>query len=243
MSDLYKDLTHTSFPDSVDNIPYFENISSSDLSNVNMFHSYLRMGDFSGAMSILERIPDYDKKFIDSGKLNKFRDAIIAIERYYKTDIKPYITDKQTEWQDIMNQFTYVGIWDSNNQYIKNNMVSYTVRNNTYIYIAYKNVPKDISINNTSYWTLLSLQGETGSSGEGGAFKYEYLSNISYTKNDIVSYDNCLWVAEKDTTGVTPSINNSSDWTLLLEIPPASAPLQSSQPTGQSSGDLWFQTI
>ena len=243
MSDLYKDLTHTSFPDSIDNIPYFENITASDLSNVNMFHYYLRMGDFSNAMSILERIPNYDKKFIDSGKLNKFRDALIALERYYKTDIKPYITTKQTEWQDIMNQFTYIGTWNSNTAYTKNNMVSYTVGDDIYIYIAYKNVPKGTSITNTSYWTLLSLQGETGSSGDGGAFRYEYSSNTSYTKNDIVSYNNCLWSAVKDTTGVTPSTSNSANWTLLLEIPPASAPLQSSQPAGQNSGDLWFQTI
>ena len=243
MSDLYKDLAHTSFPDSIDNIPSFENITAKDLSNVNMFHYYLNMGDFSNALNILERKENYDKKFIDSGKLNKFRDALIALERYYKTDIQPYITQKQSEWQTIMNQFTYIGAWSSSATYTKNNMVSYKSGDDTHIYIAYKNVPKGTSVTNTSYWTLLSLQGESGSSGDGGAFRYEYSSSTAYTKNDIVSYNNCLWSAAKNTTGVTPSTSNSANWTLLLEIPPVSAPLQSSQPTGQSSGDLWFQTI
>ena len=125
MSELYTDLVHTTFPNSIDSMPYFENISSGDLANVNMFHYYLKMGDFEAASNILEKINNYDRKFIDSGKLNKFRDALIAMERYYKSDVEPFVKDKQSEWQSIMDKFVYIGAWNSSNTYIKNNIVTF----------------------------------------------------------------------------------------------------------------------
>ena len=93
MSELYKDLPHTAFPNSVDTMTSFKNIDAEDISSVNMFQYYLRMGDFAAAESILDSIPDVANKMIDSNKLNKLRDALIALERYYKSDIKTYITD------------------------------------------------------------------------------------------------------------------------------------------------------
>ena len=135
MSDLYQDLAYTTFPNSIDTMPYFENITSADLANVNMFHYYLKMGDFTAASEVLQNIQNYDKKFIDSGKLNKFRDALIAIERYYKTDVEPFVKDKQAEWESILNEFIYIGDWDNSISYVKNNIVSFTSGNDTYMYI------------------------------------------------------------------------------------------------------------
>ena len=243
MSKLYNDLPYTTFPDNIDNIPYFVNITAQDLPSINLFHYYLRMGDFQAASNVLQSVDDYDKKLIDSGKLNQFRDALIALERYYKNDVEPYIQNKQTEWQSILDEFTYAGDWSSSKTYDKNNIVSHIIGDGTYMFIATKDVPANTDISNTDYWTMFTVKGDKGVSGEGGAFKYEYLDNVTYNEYDIVSHNNCLWSANTTTVGIEPTENNSSEWTLLLKIPPISAPLQSQQPTGLENGDLWFEII
>lgn len=243
MSELYKDLPYTTFPDNIDNMPYFVNITAEDLPSINLFNYYIRMSDFNAAESTLKSVPDYDKKLIDSGKLNKFRDALIALERYYKNDVEPYIINKQSEWQGIMDEFSYSGVWNKTNSYDKNNIVSHVIGDGTYMYIATQDVPVNIDINNTNYWTLFTIKGDKGVSGDGGAFKYEYLDNVTYNINDIVSHNNCLWLANATVTGVEPTEENTSSWSLLLKIPPISAPLQTEEPTGLKTGDLWFQII
>lgn len=243
MSELYKDLPHTAFPNSVDTMTSFKNINAEDISSVNMFQYYLRMGDFAAAESILDSIPDVANKMIDSNKLNKLRDALIALERYYKSDIKTYITGKQNEWQGIMDEFTYAGVWSSSKAYDKNNIVQHTIGSETYMYIAAKDVPVNTQISNVNYWTLFTIRGQRGESGQNGAFRYDYDAATTYSIGDIVSYDNCLWAAKTETTNHTPSETDTTNWELLIKMPTVSAPMQSAQPTNAVEGDIWFQTI
>ena len=84
MSELYPDLPYTKFPGELDNMSQMMNITASDLPTINLFHYYLRNGDFEAAQLLFRTVPDIDKKLIDSTRLNQLRDAMIALERFYK---------------------------------------------------------------------------------------------------------------------------------------------------------------
>ena len=247
MSQRYDDLPYTEFPNNIDNLIGFANITSEDLPKVNAFHEALDAGNYDEAQNILATITDWDKKLLDSNKLNKMRDALIALERYYGTDIEQYITEKQAAWENRMNQFDYVGEWAAINEYTKNNIVSNEESDSELLYIAIQNVPVNTDIKNTDYWLLFTIEGQKGESGVGGTFKYEYSSSTSYVKGDIVSYNNKLWYALRDCSNVEPTAENDTYWSLLLTIPPATAPLtttaQVPTPPDSEPGYLWFEII
>ena len=245
MSERYSDLPYTSFPNNIDALTGFENITSEDLPKVNAFHQALEAGNYDEAQNILATITDWNKKLLDSNKLNKMRDALIALERYYGTDIEQYITEKETAWQNTMNQFGYVGEWNISSAYAKNNIVSRNYMGSDLLYIAITSVPANTDITDTNYWLLFTIEGQKGESGVGGTFKYEYSSAESYVKGDIVSYNNKLWYALRDCANVEPNDNNNTYWSLLLTVPPATAPLSSDTPTPPDSepGYLWFEII
>ena len=245
MSQRYDDLPYTEFPNNIDNLIGFANITSEDLPKVNAFHEALDAGNYDEAQNILATITDWNKKLLDSNKLNKMRDALIALERYYSSDIEQYITEKQTAWQNKMDQFDYVGEWDNTNTYARNNIVSYDYMGSELLYLARTNVPANININDTNYWVLFTIEGQKGESGVGGTFKYEYSALESYVKGDIVSYNNKLWYALRDCANIEPSDINNTYWSLLMTIPPATAPLTTTAPTPPDSepGYLWFEII
>lgn len=243
MSELYEDLIYTSFPDSIDDMPYFLNITAEDLPQINMFHYYLRMGDFEAAQQLLDQLPGKNQKLIDSGKLNKFRDALIALERYYKTDIEPYINTKQTEWQGKLDDFGYKESWNKSHTYKKNNIVSKVSGSSTFLYIALQDVPANIELDNQEYWVQFTIRGALGLSGSAGSFRYEYLEDQTYGANDIVSHNNSLWLSNTTSTGVEPTDSATTEWKKILDIPPSSIPLQSETPSSLDDGDLWLEII
>ena len=135
MSVTYPDLS-TSFPESIDVLTSWLNILASDVTLVNQYQTAMKAGDLATAQSILAQIPNANQKVLTADKLNKYKDAIIALERFWTTDIEPYIDTKQTEWENTIDLFSYIGEYNPAVQYQKNNLVGYTYLGVKMIYIC-----------------------------------------------------------------------------------------------------------
>ncbi len=234
----------SNFPNSLDNIPQFLDITQSDAVLVGKVQQAIKDGNLNLANSYLVQIQDYDKKIINAVKLNKIRDAILALEQFYKTDFTQYITNKQKEWQNEINKFAYIGDWNGNKLYKKNNIIRYENNGNLLLYLCIKDI---ISINtypiNTEYWIPFTKQGIRGESGTNGVnFAFEWDSSFNYEKNTIVSYNGGWWISIKPSQNVMP-IEGSQYWELVLYAPQPVFPIQPTQPTGQGDGELWFETF
>ena len=83
ISATYPNLNGTSFPENIDSFP-------------NAAH------DLSGANAILSTYPELKTMLINAETLNQYRDAIIAIETYYKYQYETYLAN--TTKQIIINQ-------------------------------------------------------------------------------------------------------------------------------------------
>lgn len=246
MSELYPDLPYTKFPGELDNMTQMMNITASDLPTINLFHYYLRNGDFEAAQLLFKTVPDIDKKLIDSTRLNQLRDAMIALERFYKTDVKPYTDEKSAEWLMKVMQFSYKGIWDDLTTYEAYNLVSYQSGEDVLMFIATKDVAggTGINITNTEYWTQFTIRGERGESGAGGAFRYNWSATESYNVNDTVVYGNYIWGAKQANTNSTPKFDGSNtDWEELFRLPSAHVPVffAFETPTGLDEGNMYFE--
>lgn len=241
MSTLYTDLNLTIFPSGVDSFPQWLNITATDGPLIKQYMDAMEAGNTVLANQILSQIPSGTQKIIKANDLNKLTQAVLAVERFYSSDIQDYVQDKQDEWDSVINQFTYQGIWSSGTSYLKNNLVSYTIFGIEYIYIATSNVPVGIAPTNTNYWRLLTMQGQQGISGTGLSYRGEWVVSNSYSINDAVTYSGALWMAVQPSQGVEPT-QSSSAWKIVMSLQTTTYPIQSNQPVNQLAGDLWFNT-
>lgn len=241
MSTKYPDLQSTVFPGSVDTFIQFLNISASDGPLVKQYIDAMNVGDTTTAQNVLQQIPNYVQKLLTANTLNKLSDAMLAVERFYGTDVKPYILEKQTEWSTEISYFSYMGGWTSGTSYHKNNFVKYTTGGLDLIYICTADAPAGTVPTNTSYWRMLTVRGQQGESGVGLTFRQDWDSATQYYTDDVVSSGGSLWVALIDNINKLPS-QSPNEWRELVSLQTTTYPIQDYEPPSQTPGELWFNT-
>lgn len=245
MSTTYPDLTYTSFPDTEQSFVEMIDMTSSDGVLMTQYQTAMQNGDFTTARTVLAQIPNANNKILDGVKMNTLFDTTIALERFYKTNVEPYIEEKQQEWEALVNLFTanfaYVGTYQQGNQYKQNNMVSAvnTETGDTNIYIAIQD--NSAPITDKSSWRALTIKGVQGLSGDGLTFSGDWNSTTAYNVKDIVTYNNMLWEAIQPNTNQVPS-TSSSFWQNYGIFTSLSIAVSSEQPS-QNIGDFWFQVV
>ncbi|MEG1620827.1 MAG: hypothetical protein RR322_02840 [Oscillospiraceae bacterium] len=235
----------STFPAEIDNIPQFQNILQSDAPNVKLFQDAIQKGDFATASAIFNQIPNANNKFFGAVKMNQVGDAVIALEQFYGTDIQPYIFAKQTEWQNIINLFSYIGTYNIATQYSKNNIVLFNDSglNQLYINIFNGNTPINTQPTNTTYWRVFTVRGSKGDNGSGTTFfQFQWNSTANYVIGDIVVFNNSWWIATRPNANKQPS-EGSADWNLIMSVTQAIYPIQPNQPLSQTIGEIWFREV
>lgn len=244
MSTTYPQFPATSFPDSVQVIAQFVDITASDAPNLKLFQEAMEEGNITQAQTYLQQIPNYQNKTLTAAKLNQISDTVQALEQFYGSDITNIITQKQAEWQAIIDQLTYRGNWSSSTAYKKNNIVSYynTNRGRTYLYIAtrdHTNVAPVGAV--TPAWQQLTIEGIRGSASPTGTFQFNWENDMAYVANDVVSHNNSWWVALSGNTNQEPS-STSSYWSLILSLEPKQYQISATTPDGIADGE-WYGKI
>lgn len=242
MSILYPDLSNTTFPNTIQMFTNFLDITPSDAVLIQKYQQAVQSGNMEEAQTIFSSIQNGNQKIIDAVKLNTLMDTALALENFFKTDVQPYIEVKQENWQNIINLFSYKGVYSPVVPYVKNNFVEYSVDGVTYIFIATANPPTGADPTNTAYWRPLSVRGEKGDSGVGMSFLYVWSSSVPYSKQNVVTYGNYVWGATQNNRNQAP-FEGSEYWTLIGTIRPREIPVTSSYPALQEVGDLWFRVL
>lgn len=242
MSTLYEDLPLTNFPsDGVDTFPTYLNVTATDGPLIQQYMEAINAGNQVLANQILAQIPAAEQKVIKATDLNKVMQATLAVERFYKDDIYDYIAQEQQNWENIINQFTYKGIYSSGNTYQKYNMVGYTTNGSTLVYIAIQDVPTGNAPLNETFWRIMTIQGQEGEPGVGLSYRLEWNPATQYEPNQAVTYDGVLWMALQTNINVQPGTDDNI-WEKVLDFTVATYPIQPTQPTNLPVGGLWFNT-
>ena len=240
MSATYPDLS-SNFPESIDVFPTWFNIVASDGPLIAQYQQAIEAGNTTLANQILSQIPQGTQKIITATDLNTLSQAMLAVERFYLTDIEPYVQNLQQSWLSVINQFSYKGVWQSGSSYVTNNLVSYTVSGLNLVYIATSTPPVGTAPTNTQYWRLLTIQGQQGASGEGLSYRQEWNSSTQYATNDAVTYDGAIWMALQASQNRIPD-SNPQYWQLVMNLTTTTYPIQDTVPTNLQVDGLWFNT-
>lgn len=245
MSATYTDLTYTTFPDTEQSFVEMIDMNSSDGALMTQYQTAMQNGDFATARTVLTQIPNYNNKILDSIKMNTLFDTTVALERFYKTNVEPYIETKQQEWEQLVQLFTanfaYIGPYQQGAQYKQNNIVSAVnpLTGDTNLYIAIQN--NSAPLTDTTSWRVLTIKGTQGESGDGLTFMGSWNSTTAYNEGDVVTYQNDLWSALQANTNQEPT-STTGYWQNYGNFPVISIMVSQTQPT-QSIGDFWFQVV
>lgn len=240
MSATYPDLS-SNFPESIDIFPTWLNIVASDGPLIAQYQAAMEAGNQTQANQILAQIPQGTQKIITATSLNDLTAAILAVERFYKDNIADYIETQQQSWLTVIQQFSYKGVWQNGTSYVVNNMVSYTVSGLNLIYIATSTPPVGTAPTNTQYWRVLTIQGQSGESGDGLSYRQEWNSSTTYSTNDAVTYDGAVWMALQLSQNRLPD-SSPQYWRLVMNLETVAYPIQDTVPTNLQVDGLWFNT-
>lgn len=242
MSVLYPDLLNTNFPEQVQSFITMLNMTVSDADAVMGYQEAMRNGDITTAQRYFSQIANGEQKFITAEVMNTLMETCIALQRFYNSDIEPYINTKQASWETNVNRFTYLGSFDLSTQYVVNNFVAYGVNGVNTLFICISNPPVGTVPTNSTYWRQLTVRGLQGESGDGASFRYAWSSSETYYPEDIVTDENTVWVCTAENSNQKPSFG-SSYWNAIYTAAQIVYPFQAEQPTSASLGYLWFKVL
>lgn len=242
MSTRYPYYPSTTFPNTVQTFVTMLDVLSADAAALAGYQQAMEAGDIALAQQYYQQISNASQKIIDAQKLNTLIDTCMALEEFYKDDIQTWLESQQATWQERVDQFNYMGAFSASRQYEVNNFVMYTVAGIQQLYICTVRPPIGMSPVNTTYWRVLTVQGERGSSGDSLSFRGEWASSEAYNEQDVVSYNGGLWGCLTTNQNQTPQ-EGSAYWKLIYSSGQAQYPFQSAQPSGQTSGELWFKVV
>ena len=229
MSTIYPDLQNN-FPDSIDDFYKFTDPSISQIAIINQYYSKFQSGDISGAAEILESNPDLKTAILNAERLNKIRDGIISIERFYLDDVQQY----------LVNIVKNKGDWNSQTKYTKYDVVFYEIDGIEQAFMGLDvNIPIGTLPTDDTYWIPLTLRGKQGESGIGLTPRGEWNSSTEYYINDCVSYKNKLWYAKQSSTNKIP--DESNEYWEYIAIIDKQVISSSEEPQNQSPGDVWIE--
>ena len=225
MSVTYQDLANTSFPDSIDNLVLYVDENISNKPYIDQINAYIQAGNFTGAQAVMTAHPELANVIINAASLQRLMDANIAVQRTWSSSI----------FSQIANIVKNKGAYNSTTLYPMFSIV-------TYNYQAYMNIatstPKGTLPTNTTYWTVLTLQGIAGT---GMAFYTSWSSTQAYKLQDCVPYNNNLYVCIQAHTNQNPA-TATAYWSSIITIP-KQIPISSSQPSGQGTDELWYEIL
>jgi len=181
--------------------------------------SSLTPEEFIELYNLINELQSY---IIDVEKWNKFGDILINMQNFFKDETEGYILQKQNEFQEEIDKFTYIGVYSSSNQYYQNNIVEFFDGATTQLFLALQDTLGN-EPTNSAYWRKLTLQGPEGAQGADGvglSFKGEWDSGTTYDKDNGVQYGGILFASLIDGNfDNTPNLSGDTEyWSRVLNV-------------------------
>ena len=101
MSVTYTDLTYTTFPDQEQNFVEMIDVGTGDATALTSYQNAMMQGNFHAAQAALASMTASDNKIINAIKLNTLFDTCVALERFYKSDVEPYIDQNKKNGKQL----------------------------------------------------------------------------------------------------------------------------------------------
>lgn len=214
---------------------HYEDIQIPDVETRNEFRNYMSTGNFNQAMIMLASLPAY-KAFI-ADTLNSIATGALTLENLYFVNGPEYLEQLTDNYTTLVNNLRNMGDWLATVQYNVFNFVYY----NNNVYFCIDTPPMGTNPTNETYWLYLGLQGIQGVGGIDVVMQFEWNQTITYTTNDLVTYNGQIYVALRENTGVRPG-NAPDDWMKFIDINLGGINVGTNPPVNPQNNYIWLQT-
>lgn len=195
-------------------------------------------GNILAAKKIINRNPMLKFKVLSEENLNVLINSIMELENNFKTNVTNVFDDLITKYQININELIYIEEYSSYIEYKINNFVLYEHE----IYFCIKNTEQGILPTNETYWVKLGLRGDISPINTGLNYKGNWENWIVYDINDMIVYNNKIYVARKKNSSINPE-NNDEVWFLATEVDQKGIIVSKIEPPNMRVGNIWMKIV
>lgn len=216
----------------------YQDIQLSDVALRSQFEADMSVGNYAQALQVLSNNQaQFRGKSWIGDSVNTIISGILTVENLYGNGVINYLSDLTIGLQSLIDNYRNMETYDSSKEYKEMNFVSY----NEDIYMALQEIPVGTLPTDNSYWLYIGLKGEQGASGVNVRQQYDYSSTKTYQVNDIVVYQNQIYVALKTNIGIAPT--DETNWLLYQKVIKGNIFVGVEAPTENLvEGKVWFKT-
>lgn len=217
---------------------HYQDVQISDVELRQQFIQYYKSGQFNEALLLLINNADQLKgKAFIANTINTIITGLLTLENYYYEGVTVFLSNLALQYQNLINNLKKRSNWLSTIQYIPYNFVVY----NNNIYMCIQQPPVGTLPTDDTYWLYLGLQGPEGLPGVNVVMEYDWEENVTYQINDLVVYDNNIYVALKENTNVLPNMDEET-WLLFIKIEKGQIYVGTETPNVLNNNVIWFKT-
>lgn len=217
-----------------------QDIQIDDVNIRTQFQNYMMVGQYQQAINLLAtNSAQLDSKAYVANIINTIVTGVLTLENYFNTGVTVFLSSLATHYQFLIDNLKHMQEWNNAIEYHTYNFVVY----NEQVYMALQDAPVGTLPTNTTYWLYLGLRGEDGAPGVDLTMEYNWDSNTIYQPNDLVVYNDAIYVNLTSISGPgTDPINNPDAWLLFLQPVKTGIAIGTNAPEGIVGNQVWFRT-
>ena len=203
----------------------------------NQFQYFMRIGRYKDALKLLSSKQQLQGKAFVADAINKISAGVLNLEKRYDDGVTMFMSELAQQYNALVTNLKKLGEWKNNIQYYPYSCVVY----NQEIYFCLKQPPVGTLPTDEEYWLYLGLRGEKGEYGIDVTMKYDWSAETQYKANDVVVYNQNIYVALQDNVGAIPEQNEAS-WMLFILVTKGEINIGVNPPIALTQNTLWFKT-
>lgn len=217
---------------------HYQDIQISDVAVRQQFNQYMMNGQYSEAISLLNNNEEQlqGKAFI-ADTIVKITSGIIDLQDRFNNGVNLFLSNLASQYMTMVGNLKNMGTWNASVQYYPYNFVIYQNE----IYMTIDTPPLATLPTNTTYWLYLNIRGEQGAPGTDVIMRYNWNDFRTYQLNDLVVYNNNIYVALRENTNVVPG-TSADDWLVFISITAGGINVGVNPPSEAVFNTVWFKT-
>ena len=217
---------------------HYQDIHNEDYQIRNQFINYCQNGNYTEALDLLSNnVLQLRGKAYIAETINKIISGLLNLENLYFNNVVIYLTELANTYAELIDNFRDLEDWVDDVQYTPYNFVRYDSK----VYMCIKKPPVSTLPIDEEFWIFVDIQGEQGTPGIDVTMKYNWDPLITYMPNDLVVYENNIYVALQENTNSIPS-DSQTNWGIFLIVGEGKIHIGPIAPENPVTNTIWIQT-
>ena len=219
------------------NLTRLQDIQLNDLTLRSQYYNYFLNGQIDEAKNLISNNTQLNGKVVNANMLNNLINSIDELQQLFFTDVINVLDNHLSGYQVSIDELIFMSTFDVTIQYEINNFVLY----NDDIYYCYSKPTIGTLPTDTTKWIYLGLQGDVGNPALGVNYVGAWESTKTYAKNQMVVYNNMLYIALQTNSNAQPT--NVTYWLPSISVEYQNIFVSETEPSNIKEGNIWVQIV